>query len=146
MKAAPTGRASSVCALTALLVLAGAQPALARFGTQTLRVGSRGHDVKVLQSWLSHLGYDTTIDGAFGRATARSERRFERHEQLPVDGVASVSDESAMRKAMQQLSSGTSDPTGTTPGARARLSSDGHTAVAPADAPQQVRDVIAVSP
>jgi peptidoglycan hydrolase-like protein with peptidoglycan-binding domain len=142
MKAAPTGRAFFVCALTALLVLATATTAVARFGEKTLRRGSRGHDVKVLQSWLTHLGFTTSIDGVYGSGTTRSVRRFERKEGLPVDGIASTSDEAAMRKAIQALGSA---PTGSAPGERARLSSDGRTAEAPADAPPEVQEVIAAA-
>jgi peptidoglycan hydrolase-like protein with peptidoglycan-binding domain len=145
MKPARTGRALFTCALTALLVLAAAPAALARFGDTTLRRGSRGHDVKVLQSWLTHLGFRTSIDGVFGPGTTRSERRFERKQHLRIDGIASVADEAAMRKAMQALNSGASDPTGLAPGEKARLSSDGRTAEAPADAPTEVQEVIAAA-
>jgi cell wall-associated NlpC family hydrolase len=145
MKAAPAGRAIFACALTALLVLAAAPAALARFGDATLRQGSRGHDVKVLQSWLTHLGFSTSIDAVYGPGTARSERRFERKQGLTVDGIADTSDEAAMRKAMQTLAANPSDPTAPAPGAKARLSSDGRTAVAPADAPPAVQQVIAAA-
>jgi cell wall-associated NlpC family hydrolase len=142
MKTAPMGRVWFVCALTALLVLAAAPAALARFGDATLRKGARGHDVKVLQSWLTHLGFETSIDGVYGPGTARSMRSFERDQDLTVDGIASTSDEATMRKAMQSLSS---EPTGTAPGAKARLSSDGRTAEAPAGAPTEVQEVIAAA-
>ena len=39
--------------------------AFCQFGATTLRKGSHGHDVRVLQSWLDKLGYSTGIDGAF---------------------------------------------------------------------------------
>jgi Putative peptidoglycan binding domain len=145
MTAAPLGRAWQVCALTALVALASAPTALARFGDTTLRVGSHGHDVKVLQSWLTHLGYTTSIDGSYGPGTARSVRRFERSHGLAADGVADTSDEAAMREAMHALPAQPTNPTTTAPGQRAHLSSDGHTAEAPADAPPQVQQVIAAA-
>src|SRR4051812_45927934 len=103
MKAAPLGRASAACVLSALTSLAIAPAALARFGDSTLRRGSSGHDVKVLQSWLTHLGYRTSVDGLFGPGTVRSVRRFERHENLTIDGVVDPSEEALMRTRMQAL-------------------------------------------
>ena len=143
MKQAPKGSASIAFFLLALSGLAFAPAALARFGDTTLRKGSRGHDVKVLQSWLTHLGYHTTVDGAFGPATVRSVRRFERHESLRIDGVMDTSEEALLRQRMQALSSDPNQPGG--PVEKARLSSDGRTAEAPADAPVQVQQVIAAA-
>jgi cell wall-associated NlpC family hydrolase len=145
MKAAPMGRAVFACALVVLVALAAVPAAFARFGDTTLRKGSRGHDVKVLQSWLDKLGYTTTIDGVFGRGTYRSVRRFEKKEGLTIDGIVDTSEEALLRKRMQALASNPTtptDPTAPAPGAKARLSSDGRTAVAPAGAPQEVQEVI----
>ena len=145
MKAAPLGRAWAAGGLTALLTLAGASTAFARFGDVPLRQGSRGHDVKVLQSWLDHLGYPTLVDGDFGPGTARSVRRFERHEGLRVDGAMETSEEALLRKRMQALATRPTDPTTRAPRGRAVISSDGHTARAPVDAPVAVRKVIAAA-
>jgi peptidoglycan hydrolase-like protein with peptidoglycan-binding domain len=145
MKQAPKGRAWLACVLTALTGLALAPAALARFGDTTLRKGSTGHDVKVLQSWLTRLGYRTTVDGAFGPATVRSVRRFERHENLTIDGVVDTSEEALLRQRMQALASQPTQPSDPIPGEKARLSSDGRTAEAPADAPVQVQQVIAAA-
>jgi peptidoglycan hydrolase-like protein with peptidoglycan-binding domain len=146
MKLAPLGRARLACALTVLLALAAAPAASARFGDTTLRRGSTGHDVKVLQSWLTHLGYRTTVDGVFGPGTVRSVRRFERHENLTIDGVVDPSEEALLRQRMQQLSAQQpTQPSDPVPGEKARLSSDGRTADAPADAPVQVQEVIAAA-
>ena len=172
MTAAHNGRALLACAATALLMLVAAPVALAQFGTSTLRKGSHGHDVRVLQSWLTKLGYKTSVDGSFGNGTLRSVRRFEKHEGLRVDGIMRPSDEQLMRK---RLSGSSTDgkteraPTAaaaerataaatpaartppapsrlvTTPGPKARISSDGHTAVAPAGAPAAVQQVIAAA-
>ena len=146
MKHAPLGRAWIACALTAVIGLALAPTAFARFGDSTLRRGSRGHDVSVPQSWLTHLGYRTSVDGDFGPGTLRSVRRFEHHEQLTIDGVVDPPEEALLRKRMQELSSQQpSDPTGLAPGEKAVISSDGHTAEAPADAPLEVQEVIAAA-
>ena len=148
MKVAPMGRAIFACALVALLALAAAPVALARFGDTTLRKGSRGHDVKVLQSWLDKLGYSTTIDGVFGSGTYRSVRQFEKKEGLTIDGIVDTSEEALLRQRMRALASNPTtptDPTAPAPGAKARLSSDGRTAVAPADAPPEVQEVVAAA-
>jgi peptidoglycan hydrolase-like protein with peptidoglycan-binding domain len=145
MRTAPVGRALRACALAALLALAAAPSALARFGDTTLRRGSTGHDVKVLQSWLTHLGYRTSVDGVFGPGTVRSVRSFERHEKLTIDGVVDTSEEALLRQRMQALSSQPTQPSDPVPGEKARISSDGRTAEAPADAPVQVQQVIAAA-
>jgi putative peptidoglycan binding protein len=145
MKAVPVGRASLACVLTALVALAAAPAAFARFGDTTLRQGMRGHDVKVLQSWLTHLGYRTSIDGVFGPGTKRSVRRFEKHESLKIDGVVDTSEEALLRKRMQALAANPTQPSDPVPGQKAVISSDGHTAEAPADAPPEVQEVIAAA-
>src|SRR6476660_1476002 len=69
----------------------------ARFGERTLSTGSSGHDVKVLQSWLNHMGFNTSVDRSFGRNTRWNVRRFEQAKGLPVNGVVSPDDARAMR-------------------------------------------------
>jgi peptidoglycan hydrolase-like protein with peptidoglycan-binding domain len=123
--------------------------AFARFGDRTLSTGSTGHDVKVLQSWLNHMGFNTSVDGAFGRNTRWNVRRFEQAKHLSIDGVLSPTDASVMRRAMAAHYSYVADdePTTTTspkvaPGAKATMDSDGLHAVAPADAPPEVQQAI----
>jgi peptidoglycan hydrolase-like protein with peptidoglycan-binding domain len=117
----------------------------ARFGDATLRVGSTGHDVRVLQSWLGHLGFPTGVDGQFGPGTRRRVRSFERHSDLRIDGVLSRVDARVMRGRIQQKFGSTSGQQQVGPGSQALLSSDGRTAIAPADAPQEVKDAIAAA-
>jgi peptidoglycan hydrolase-like protein with peptidoglycan-binding domain len=81
------GRRTCVLALAALAVLPGT--AHAAFGDRTLRIGHRGADVRVLQSSLTRLGHATAVDGVFGRGTRRSVRRYERAEELRVNGWVS---------------------------------------------------------
>jgi hypothetical protein len=140
MTAAALRRAFPACALMALLALAAAPAARAQFGDKPLRMGARGHDVKVLQSWLTRMGFDTSVDGVFGSGTRRAVRRFERHEQLRVDGVVSRSEEALMRRRIGALVSAPAGPE--VPGAVARIAADGHTALAAADAPEAVKQVI----
>lgn len=56
----------------------------------TLRFGSKGEDVKVLQQKLKDLGYDigrTGIDGKFGLRTAAAVKAFQKDKKLKVDGI-----------------------------------------------------------
>ena len=143
-------RTSIVVALAAMTVLP-ASAFAARFGERTLRTGSSGHDVKVLQSWLSKMGFATSIDGSFGRNTRWNLRRFEQAKSLQIDGVLSPTDAQMMRRAMAAHYSYVPDQepdgpsTETAPGAKATMASDGLHAVAPADAPTEVQGAIAAA-
>lgn len=136
-------------AALAVLVIVPAT-AFARFGDRTLRTGSSGHDVKVLQSWLGHMGFNTSIDGHFGRNTRWNLRRFEQARRMRIDGVLTPTDARSMRRAMAsrfryRAPAGDEPTTETAPGSKARMASDGVRAVAPADAPQEVKDAIAAA-
>ena len=82
------------------------------FGERALRRGSRGHDVRVLQSWLSHLGIATRVDGVFGSATQRSLGRYERIHELPVDGRLSRRQAQRMRRQVEGRELTVRSPTG----------------------------------
>jgi cell wall-associated NlpC family hydrolase len=125
-------RSALACALA---LAAFPSPALAGFGDRTLRIGHRGHDVRVLQSSLTRLGQPTTVDGHFGRATRRSVRRYERAEELRVDGRVSRPQARGMRSRIEATSV-------SAPGA---ATLEGREAVAPEGAPQQVVDAIAAA-
>jgi hypothetical protein len=135
-------RYSTSVAFGGLLLVPAA--ALAGFGDHPLRTGARGHDVRVLQSWLGKLGFQTPVDGEFGRNTRWSLRRWEQSRGLPVNGRLSVDDAGLLRKQMQQRFPARST-TETTPGGKARVASDGLHAVAPADAPAEVQEAIAAA-
>ncbi len=66
-------------------------------GDRTLRKGMEGHDVKVLQNFLTRAGIRTTQDGAFGRGTTKAVRAFERFQQRHVDGVVTRLDVLVLR-------------------------------------------------
>ncbi len=58
----------------------------------TLRVGSKGHPVTLLQSRLNELGYSTGYpDGTFGPKTFNAVMTFQRVNNLYVDGVVGPS-------------------------------------------------------
>jgi hypothetical protein len=128
-------RSALACALG---LAAFPSPALADFGDRPLRMGHRGHDVRVLQSWLTHLGHPTTVDGHFGPATRRSVRRYERAQRLPVDGRVSRADALGLRERVEAP-----QPAPVT--GRATLTADGRKAIPPAGAPPQVVAAIAAA-
>jgi peptidoglycan hydrolase-like protein with peptidoglycan-binding domain len=66
-------------------------------GDRTLREGSEGHDVKVLQSFLTRAGLRAAADGEFGAGTTKAVRAFERFQQRPVDGVVTRLDVLVLR-------------------------------------------------
>jgi cell wall-associated NlpC family hydrolase len=137
-------------------VIAGMLPAaaFAAFGDHPLRRGARGHDVRVLQGWLSRLGAATPIDGAYGPMTVRAVRRFERRHGLRVDGRVSRGEARRLRVLVQaavraaQQRSADPDPAAApapAPHGATALSEDGRTAVAPPDAPPAVVAAVAAA-
>jgi Putative peptidoglycan binding domain len=119
--------------------------ASADFGDRSLREGSRGHDVRVLQDFLTRVGLKTTVDGMYGPATARRVRSWERRSSVRVNGRVSRPDASVLRSQVEQ-GIRVHEPAVETfaAGGTATLGSDG-LAVAPASAPQQVKDAIAAA-
>jgi cell wall-associated NlpC family hydrolase len=106
-------------------------------GDRTLHRGDRGHDVRVLQDYLTRAGVATPVDGIFGRQTLRSVRAFQHDHGLAIDGVVGPQVVGALRAI------GDAEPTApvATTSASARLRPDG-TAAAPAAAPAAVKRVI----
>lgn len=146
IQALTRGARLPACALSVLAMLALSAPAEARvkFGDRSLDRGDRGHDVRVLQSWLTKLGHRTEVDGHFGAATRRSTSRYERAEGIRVDGRVSRGQARGMRRRVEgqpsRKASSVVRPTG-----EARISSDGRTAIAPKGAPREVVEAIAAA-
>lgn len=84
--------------------IAAASPAFAAGEGQAvflLRLGSRGSDVIKLQTALNALGYACgAADGIFGVKTEAAVRRFQRAQQLAVDGVAGRMTWTAIERAL----------------------------------------------
>ncbi|HLJ03986.1 MAG TPA: peptidoglycan-binding protein [Solirubrobacteraceae bacterium] len=96
-----------------------------------------GHDVRVLQAYLTLAGYDTQIDGDFGPLTEKSVVGFEQAAGFAPDGVVSIPVEQALRAKVAAIEA--DPPTGTTV-----INPDG-TATAPAGAPVIVQQIVAAA-
>jgi peptidoglycan hydrolase-like protein with peptidoglycan-binding domain len=106
-------------------------------GDRVLCQGMRGHDVRVLQAYLSDAGFSTAVDGAFGSGTKRNVIGFQRSHSMSTSGIVTVTVAHALRQAVAAVAS--SPPTGTT-----RINPDG-TATAPSAAPTAVQRMVAAA-
>ena len=112
-----------------------------------VRKGMRGHDIRVLQDLLGNAGLDVTIDGEFGASTLAAVKAFEQRASRTVDGVLDAADIDALRAAAAAgppppTTAPPTTPVALAPGDQATLAGDG-TAVAPANAPDVVKQIIA---
>ena len=141
---------------------AAASPRSQHLGDRTLRQGDKGHDVRVLQQYLTLTGITAKVDGVFGASTTRAVRAFERSQRRVVDGQVTPDDARALHdvarngSAVASASSGgahalagpPADPPGQSqllgPGAIATVGSDG-LAIAPEQAPVVVQRLIAAA-
>jgi peptidoglycan hydrolase-like protein with peptidoglycan-binding domain len=119
----------------------------ASYGHRTLSLGSRGADVKQLQRYLAVLGFRVHADGVFGAATAARVKAFERSENQRADGRVTVAEERLIKQlVIEGAGDGGAqwDPNAKSgnPTAKARISSDGRTAIPPDNAPPEVKAVI----
>jgi peptidoglycan hydrolase-like protein with peptidoglycan-binding domain len=141
-------------ALAALLALLVPATAEARYASRTLKVGSNGSDVKQLQSYLTRVGLPTPTTGHYGSTTEGNVKRFERQAAWQADGKATPGEQRVIKQAAVSSpessggssnagGSGTKHPRNRT--GRARLSSDGRTAIAPDSAPRAVKRAIAAA-
>ncbi len=146
-----------------------------RFGARTLHMGMRGSDVQTLQRDLTALGWWTNPTGRFNRWTGVHVEDFQKEYKLSADGVVGPATYAELKVAMGKIEdTGTPDtadashaapattsaalpaddsggagfvPTDTqttAPVEDATLDSDG-LAVAPADAPEVVQELIAAA-
>jgi peptidoglycan hydrolase-like protein with peptidoglycan-binding domain len=110
-----------------------------------VREGMQGQDIRVLQDFLRRAGVGSAVvDGEFGPRTSRAVRAFERMSKLPVNGSLDATDIAALRD-LAGARALRSTPAAATPppaGAKATIGRDG-LAVAPADAPEAVKQIIA---
>jgi peptidoglycan hydrolase-like protein with peptidoglycan-binding domain len=132
-----------VVVVTALGLTMSVDALAASYASRTLRLGTSGSDVRALQRYLDTAGYETTADGQFGPATKRSVQSFEAAEDRPANGAASryeqrlVRSRAASAEAEQPVVAPTETPT-----EEAYIDANG-LAVAPASAPEEVKEIIA---
>ena len=135
-----------VFAAAAIASTSHAKPAA--YGRRALSPGSRGADVKQLQRYLTKLGFRVRADGVYGTATAASVKAFERSRHQRADGKVTTAEARLIKLLVAAVGDGGArfNPAAYyNPTAKARLSSVGRTAIAPNDAPQEVKDVIAAA-
>lgn len=80
------------------------EPAPAPAGKPTLRKGSKGDDVREMQTALQKLGYglgSCGIDGDYGRATMAAVQLFQHDHQLTVDGICGPKTWAAIEAALK---------------------------------------------
>jgi cell wall-associated NlpC family hydrolase len=132
-------------AVAALALIPAADAAAASYGSRTLREGSTGTDVKRLQRYLDRAGYDTSADGIFGPATARSVRSFETDEDRRANGTATRYEQRLVRSRAAQVPPEEEDETVdvSAPATEEAYIDENGLAVAPASAPAEVQAIIA---
>lgn len=107
-------------------------------GERALKLGMSGHDVRVLQSYLTLAGYPTNVDGSFGPTTKTNVVKFELANALTGNGVMTYAQSLILRQVVAKTM------TSTGPVSKATLNSDG-TVTAPAGAPAAVQEMIAAA-
>lgn len=128
--------------LAAFLLVPSAALAAQHLGQRTLHEGDSGHDVRVLQDFLTRAGYATPIVGRFGPETLANVKRFEQARGLTPDGIVGPEVVAQLRRAVAGGAADGSRNVPAGPVGHARLLSNG-LAVAPSDAPAAVKAVIA---
>jgi cell wall-associated NlpC family hydrolase len=136
--------------LAAFLAMAAVLPAAAsaaQYGSRTLRDGAVGRDVKQLQRYLGRAGHRVARDGEFGPRTRGALRATESELELRADGVATVREQRAIRRAVVYPGGGAAyvkppPPEVVVPGARGSVTAEGF-AAPPRLAPAVVKQVIA---
>ncbi|HEY6398097.1 MAG TPA: peptidoglycan-binding protein [Solirubrobacteraceae bacterium] len=117
----------------------GGQPKLPggsrHLGDRILRPGMSGHDVRVLQDYLTLVGFPVAIDGTYGAQTQQQMIAFKLAHGLRGNAIVTIRAEKLLRAAVAAILA-------VPPVGKARINPDG-TATAPAGAPAIVKTVIA---
>jgi peptidoglycan hydrolase-like protein with peptidoglycan-binding domain len=151
--------AAAAVLATATVTVVAVPAAQAALGDRTLRVGSTGADVKDLQRQLTKVGLKTTADGEFGTATRTLVRKFQKWVNLEQSGSVGARTVQALAEKVSagekipktvnadgRATGGATtfdvndDAADALPAGKATIS--GGIATAPANAPQEVVDII----
>jgi peptidoglycan hydrolase-like protein with peptidoglycan-binding domain len=89
-----------VLAILVAALAPSAAGAAQHLGDRTLTQGARGHDVRVLQDFLTRAGFRTPVAGIFGPQTLRNVKRFQRRHELAVDGIVGPQVVGALRRVV----------------------------------------------
>ena len=116
----------------------------AHLGNRTLRPGMHGHDVRVLQGYLSMVGFPTAVDGSYGPATKSKVLAFQQAHEMKANGVVTFAETVVLRQAVAAVLASSPPVTSSGPVGKARINSDG-TATAPTSAPAIVQKVVAAA-
>jgi Putative peptidoglycan binding domain len=106
-------------------------------GDRVLRPGMSGHDVRVLQDYLTVAGYPATIDGNYGAQTQQAVIAFKTAHGLTPNAIVTIRAEKLLRTVVAAIDA--VPAVGNT-----RINADG-TATAPAGAPAIVQKVVAAA-
>jgi len=68
-----------------------------------LKKGTKGKEVKQLQSDLNMLGYKLKVDGIFGEATEKAVKSFQKKAKIAMDGIVGEETRKAIAKALLAL-------------------------------------------
>jgi peptidoglycan hydrolase-like protein with peptidoglycan-binding domain len=107
-------------------------------GDRPLWQGMSGHDVRVLQDYLTRAGYRTSVTGYFGSVTKGNVERFQRAHHLHADGVVTWTVSQSLRAVVAAVERNAS-----TSGPITKATISHGRAIAPSNAPSAVKAVIA---
>lgn len=82
-----------------------------KYGLMPLRRGSRGDNVKLLQSMLNRIGYSLAVDGIFGPKTEAAVIAFQRSRGLTPDGWVGRYTWQELEKAVAEATARVTPPT-----------------------------------
>ena len=80
----------------------------------TLKIGSKGDEVKTLQTQLNANGYNLAVDGSFGNKTLAAVKDYQQKNNLAVDGIVGNNTWGALTKGSTATTTPTTN-TATTP-------------------------------
>jgi len=71
-----------------------------KFGARTLKLGTKGKDVRFLQRSLTTLGHTTRVSGVFTRPTRKSVKGLEKRQRWAINGIVTRKDAKKIRRLL----------------------------------------------